>query len=137
MKCNFDQQVAERNHDVQLGDFVESEFLSEQVLLLGLPSSLSPSEVIFIYHEQLTCYWYIYMFWNLNLAVWWFPLQVEAIKKISEYVAQLRRVGKGHGRNPKSCLISTSLVILLFINFSLDKYSSFTPISFCLRIFVF
>lgn len=26
-------------------------------------------------------------------------LQVEAIKKISEYVAQLRRVGKGHGRN--------------------------------------
>lgn len=24
-------------------------------------------------------------------------LQVEAIKKISEFVAQLRRVGKGHG----------------------------------------
>lgn len=44
--------VAERNHDVQLTDFVESEFLAEQV---------------------------------------------EAIKKISEYVAQLRRVGKGHG----------------------------------------
>lgn len=44
--------VAEGNHDVQLTDFVESEFLAEQV---------------------------------------------EAIKKISEYVAQLRRVGKGHG----------------------------------------
>ncbi|KAE7996570.1 hypothetical protein FH972_001281 [Carpinus fangiana] len=44
--------VAGRNHDVQLSDFVESQFLSEQV---------------------------------------------EAIKKISEYVAQLRRVGKGHG----------------------------------------
>ncbi|KAL5568828.1 hypothetical protein UlMin_025403 [Ulmus minor] len=44
--------VAEKNHDVQLQDFVESEFLGEQV---------------------------------------------EAIKKISEYVAQLRRVGKGHG----------------------------------------
>ncbi|XWS56772.1 hypothetical protein CRYUN_Cryun09bG0114200 [Craigia yunnanensis] len=44
--------VAERNHDLQLTDFVESEFLAEQV---------------------------------------------EAIKKISEYVAQLRRVGKGHG----------------------------------------
>ncbi|XP_050210443.1 ferritin-3, chloroplastic [Mercurialis annua] len=44
--------VAEKNHDVQLTDFVESEFLTEQV---------------------------------------------EAIKKISEYVAQLRRVGKGHG----------------------------------------
>ncbi|KAI4385641.1 hypothetical protein MLD38_003638 [Melastoma candidum] len=44
--------VAGRKNDVQLSDFVESEFLGEQV---------------------------------------------EAIKKISEYVAQLRRVGKGHG----------------------------------------
>ncbi|KAL9231459.1 hypothetical protein vseg_006686 [Gypsophila vaccaria] len=44
--------VAEKNNDVQLQEFVEGEFLSEQV---------------------------------------------EAIKKISEYVAQLRRVGKGHG----------------------------------------
>lgn len=44
--------VADRNKDLQLADFVESEFLYEQV---------------------------------------------EAIKKISEYVAQLRRVGKGHG----------------------------------------
>ncbi|KAM7499402.1 hypothetical protein LguiA_023816 [Lonicera macranthoides] len=45
-------KVASRNNDVQLADFVESEFLGEQV---------------------------------------------EAIKRISEYVAQLRRVGKGHG----------------------------------------
>ncbi|XP_027329334.1 ferritin-4, chloroplastic [Abrus precatorius] len=44
--------VATKNGDVQLADFVESEFLGEQV---------------------------------------------EAIKKMSEYVAQLRRVGKGHG----------------------------------------
>uniref|UniRef100_A0A0D9XN81 Ferritin n=1 Tax=Leersia perrieri TaxID=77586 RepID=A0A0D9XN81_9ORYZ len=44
--------VASRCNDPQLTDFVESEFLAEQV---------------------------------------------EAIKKISEYVAQLRRVGKGHG----------------------------------------
>ncbi|KAG8390142.1 hypothetical protein BUALT_Bualt01G0052800 [Buddleja alternifolia] len=44
--------VATRNNDVQLTDFIESEFLAEQV---------------------------------------------ESIKKISEYVAQLRRVGKGHG----------------------------------------
>ncbi|KAK8518176.1 hypothetical protein V6N13_027656 [Hibiscus sabdariffa] len=44
--------VAEQNNDPQLADFIESEFLSEQV---------------------------------------------EAIKKISEYVSQLRRVGKGHG----------------------------------------
>ncbi|XVE52450.1 hypothetical protein DITRI_Ditri02bG0123400 [Diplodiscus trichospermus] len=44
--------VAERNHDVQLTDFIEGEFVAEQV---------------------------------------------DAIKKISEYVAQLRRVGKGHG----------------------------------------
>ncbi|PIA37508.1 hypothetical protein AQUCO_03000231v1 [Aquilegia coerulea] len=45
-------RVADKNKDVQLADFVESEFLTEQV---------------------------------------------EAIKKISEFVAQLRRVGKGHG----------------------------------------
>lgn len=45
-------KVANKNNDVQLADFVESEYLHEQV---------------------------------------------EAIKKISEYVAQLRRVGQGHG----------------------------------------
>ncbi|OIW07409.1 hypothetical protein TanjilG_19250 [Lupinus angustifolius] len=44
--------VAGRNNDPQLADFIESEFLAEQV---------------------------------------------ESIKKISEYVAQLRRIGKGHG----------------------------------------
>lgn len=44
--------VATRNNDPQLTDFLDSEFLSEQV---------------------------------------------EAIKKVSEYVAQLRRVGDGHG----------------------------------------
>ncbi|KAG5040288.1 hypothetical protein JHK85_012764 [Glycine max] len=44
--------VASKSNDAQLSDFIESEFLGEQV---------------------------------------------EAIKKISEYVAQLRRVGKGHG----------------------------------------
>ncbi|XP_073297658.1 ferritin-2, chloroplastic-like [Primulina huaijiensis] len=44
--------VATHNNDVQLTDFIETEFLAEQV---------------------------------------------ESIKKISEYVAQLRRVGKGHG----------------------------------------
>ncbi|XP_075478918.1 ferritin-3, chloroplastic-like [Primulina tabacum] len=45
-------KVAEENNDIQLADFLESEFLVEQV---------------------------------------------ESIKKISEYVAQLRRVGRGHG----------------------------------------
>ncbi|CAN8317537.1 unnamed protein product [Cochlearia groenlandica] len=44
--------VASKNEDVHLADFIESEFLTEQV---------------------------------------------EAIKKIAEYVAQLRRLGKGHG----------------------------------------
>lgn len=44
--------VADTNNDPQLADFIESEFLAEQV---------------------------------------------EAIKKISDYVSQLRRVGKGHG----------------------------------------
>ncbi|RDX83994.1 Ferritin-2, chloroplastic [Mucuna pruriens] len=46
------RQVATKNGDVQLADFVETEYLGEQV---------------------------------------------EAIKRISEYVAQLRRVGKGYG----------------------------------------
>ncbi|GKC18312.1 ferritin-3, chloroplastic, partial [Tanacetum coccineum] len=45
-------EMASRNNDVQVADFVESEFLGEQV---------------------------------------------EAINKLSEYVAQLRRIGKGHG----------------------------------------
>ncbi|KAL6133017.1 hypothetical protein ACLB2K_065254 [Fragaria x ananassa] len=45
-------RVAQENNDVQLTDFIESEFLTEQV---------------------------------------------EAIKKIAEYVTQLRLVGKGHG----------------------------------------
>ncbi|KAF9592331.1 hypothetical protein IFM89_014239 [Coptis chinensis] len=45
-------QVATRNNVVQLADFVETEYLTEQV---------------------------------------------ESIKRISEYVAQLRRVGKGDG----------------------------------------
>ena len=44
--------VAVQNNDAQMADFIESEYLAEQV---------------------------------------------EAIKKISEYVSQLRRVGKGHG----------------------------------------
>ncbi|CAL5363921.1 unnamed protein product [Camellia sinensis] len=49
-----DRKVASQNNDAQLTDFVESEFLTEQV---------------------------------------------EAIKKMSEYVAQLRRVGKGHAES--------------------------------------
>ncbi|KAL2330679.1 hypothetical protein Fmac_018260 [Flemingia macrophylla] len=52
MPLHFSSFVADRNNDPQMADFIESEFLSEQV---------------------------------------------EAIKKISEYVSQLRRVGKGHG----------------------------------------
>ncbi|KAL1308499.1 hypothetical protein AAHE18_17G110500 [Arachis hypogaea] len=49
---NFETKIATQNKDVQLADFIESEFL------VG---------------------------------------QVEDIKKISEYVAELRRLGKGHG----------------------------------------
>ncbi|KAE9465145.1 hypothetical protein C3L33_02927, partial [Rhododendron williamsianum] len=74
--------VASRNNDVQLADFVESEFLEEQV---------------------------------------------EAIKKMSEYVAQLRRVGKGHGMNPflslnldplfAPILLTNSALILHFFGF--------------------
>ncbi|KMZ75497.1 Ferritin-3, chloroplastic [Zostera marina] len=51
-KLLYLHSIAVRNQDVEMADFIESEFLGEQV---------------------------------------------DAIKKISEYVAQLRRVGKGHG----------------------------------------
>ncbi|WOL05569.1 ferritin-3, chloroplastic [Canna indica] len=59
--------VAQRCNDPEMADFIESEFLGEQV---------------------------------------------EAIKKISEYVAQLRRVGKGHGETLEHYL----LLLLKFIN---------------------
>ncbi|KAI3771146.1 hypothetical protein L6452_02304 [Arctium lappa] len=51
-KLLYLHEVACRNNDPQMADFIESEFLAEQV---------------------------------------------EAIKKIADYVSQLRRVGKGHG----------------------------------------
>ena len=39
-------------------------------------------------------------------------IKVEAIKKMSEYVAQLRRVGKGHGNTLK--MIHFILIIIYF-----------------------
>lgn len=82
-------QVAEVNHDVQMADFIESEFLSEQVKIFSfyclpiLENWFHDNLYIVsrLSHEHLGC----------------FVSQVDAIKKISEYVAQLRRVGKGHG----------------------------------------
>ncbi|GKE27653.1 ferritin-3, chloroplastic, partial [Tanacetum coccineum] len=76
-------EVASRNNDVQLADFVESEFLGEQV---------------------------------------------EAIKKISEYVAQLRRIGKGHGKTSSTRHLCSSIKVLLldggkFSYFSIDIVS--------------
>ncbi|KDO68866.1 hypothetical protein CISIN_1g0217031mg, partial [Citrus sinensis] len=62
-------KVANKNHDVQLADFVESKYLHEQV---------------------------------------------EAIKKISEYVAQLRRVGQGHGRNQNKISFLINVTNLTF-----------------------
>ena len=47
-----------------------------------------------------------------DLVICFFYIQVEAIKKISEYVAQLRRVGKGHGNH---LYISSN-------NFEVDQY---------------
>lgn len=41
-------------------------------------------------------------------------LQVEAIKKISEYVAQLRRVGQGHGRNQNKISFLINVTNLTF-----------------------
>lgn len=43
---------------------------------------------------------------------------MEAIKKISEYVAQLRRVGKGHGKH------SQFSFILIFMDLTLSPLSS-------------
>lgn len=40
--------------------------------------------------------------------------QVEAIKKISEYVAQLRRVGQGHGRNQNKISFLINVTNLTF-----------------------
>ena len=40
---------------------------------------------------------------------------MESIKKISEYVAQLRRVGKGHGK--ELSLEQSSSFAVLFVNF--------------------
>ncbi|KAK3019517.1 hypothetical protein RJ639_003189 [Escallonia herrerae] len=69
--------VAGENNDVQLADFVESEFLTEQV---------------------------------------------EAIKKISEYVAQLRRLGKGHGIKDSKSFRPPPLVHSIFV---FAKFSCF------------
>ncbi|KAG4205289.1 hypothetical protein ERO13_A04G095070v2 [Gossypium hirsutum] len=63
--------VAEQNNDPQMADFIESEFLSERILSNNQKK----------------------YFWSILEG----HILVEAIKKISEYVAQLRLVGKGHG----------------------------------------
>ncbi|TYG74222.1 hypothetical protein ES288_D04G165400v1 [Gossypium darwinii] len=77
--------VAEQNNDPQVADFIESEFLSEQV-------STSLSTLLLVSKRVLS---------NNQKQYFWRTLEglilVEAIKKISEYVAQLRLVGKGHG----------------------------------------
>lgn len=44
---------------------------------------------------------------------------MEAVKKISEYVAQLRRVGKGHGKHPQFSFI------IIFIDLTSSLFSSF------------
>lgn len=99
-----DQQVAEKNKDVQLTDFVESEFLTEQVIL-----------------DVLCLSWVGKVSIRHGFDVLLLPFQVEAIKKISEYVAQLRRVGKGHGRNQWSniIVIFTLSYIVIFVYFNM------------------
>ena len=67
---------------------------------------------------------------NLLLSTWsWYIFKllwkVEAIKKISEYVAQLRRVGKGHGKFISNCTCN----ILRIIHHLVTKSSNFLGIS--------
>lgn len=87
--CCLNRQVADRNNDPQLADFIESEFLAEQV---KITSSFPP-----LFHVWANIFEDICVVLT-DYGPYFFLLQVEAIKKISEYVAQLRRVGKGHGR---------------------------------------
>lgn len=84
-------QVAETNNDVQLQEFVEGEFLNEQVKFIF------PNQ--YFEKKTLRCYQFCCLIDCLPIlnVIYWY-MQVEAIKKISEYVAQLRRVGKGHGK---------------------------------------
>lgn len=91
--ASFDLQIASENNDVQLVDFVETEFLSEQVnpcFMFSLVFSL----LFLLNNVSLNFEDGVY-----DLVFCFFYIQVEAIKKISEYVAQLRRVGKGHGNH--------------------------------------
>lgn len=74
--------MADENNDPQLADFVESEFLVEQV------TWNFPLHVILIAWFEIL---------PQHLMSNTCNIQVEAIKKISEFVAQLRRVGAGHG----------------------------------------
>ncbi|RRT71708.1 hypothetical protein B296_00035259 [Ensete ventricosum] len=73
--------VAERCNDIQMADFIEAEFLGKQVNSLN----------IFIVIRKL-------LTWEGSFSLNLCTVQVEDIKKISEYVAQLRRVGKEHGK---------------------------------------
>lgn len=91
--ASFDLQIASENNDVQLVDFVETEFLSEQLnpcFMFSLVFSL----LFLLNNVSLNFEDGVY-----DLVFCFFYIQVEAIKKISEYVAQLRRVGKGHGNH--------------------------------------
>lgn len=64
---------------------------------------------------------------NYAFQLLFFFSQVEAIKKISEYVAQLRRVGKGHGENFNFCLIHASYLSLIQFSFPM----LFQTVNFC------
>lgn len=61
---------------------------------------------------------------NYAFQLLFFFSQVEAIKKISEYVAQLRRVGKGHGENFNFCLIHASYFSYFYIVFFFYAFSN-------------
>lgn len=107
--ANLCLQVAVDNNDPQMCDFIESEFLTEQVCSFetvdklmhhtlivrcntfkpSLPGNGQTISRIPITKTSGAC---------TSLTFVCTIVQVEAIKKVSTYVSQLRRVGKGHGK---------------------------------------
>lgn len=88
---------------MQLQEFVEGEFLNEQV-----------NSYTWLYFHDLVQMYGIGSSDNCLTDLFLINIvQVEAIKKISEYVAQLRRVGKGHGQllDPPSKTVSLHYLI--------------------------
>ncbi|RWW33408.1 hypothetical protein BHE74_00022163 [Ensete ventricosum] len=92
--------VAERCNDIQMADFIEAEFLGKQVNSLNIFIVIRKLVLflVCICLALLTALKCFQLTWEGSFSLNLCTVQVEDIKKISEYVAQLRRVGKEHGK---------------------------------------